>query len=486
MAEALELLLPDFGGRDFGPQFDNMGDIFHSQLGIALQQQGIQFRLPLENFAFQRGNLLIIRLHALLSALFFQHGTLFFKVLDLPLKLHPPGDIRILQVQVGAGLVDEVDGLVRQETVCDVPLAQQHSLPQNTVGDLNSVIGFIVGGQTLENFDGILNGRFVHRHRLEAALQCAVLFDGFPIFVESGRADDLNFAAAEGGLQDIGGIHAALGIPGSYDIVDLIDHQDDIAQLLHLVDKALHPLLELAAELGAGYQSRQIQQIDFLIPQLERYVPRHDPLSQPLGDGGLADARFADEAGIVLLAAVQDLNDPLDLLGAANHRIQLALLGLAVQGDAVALQKLPLPVGLALFLLPAFTLTGRGVLLGGRLSVVVEQAVQEREGRRLAGLLIVLSAGQILHIFNGVHGLHHLVIQVIQILIRDAHALHHVVHLRKPKALGAFQAQALVDGLVPLHAGDENRGNILFTSGTKCWLHNYLRIPRFAERGKCL
>ena len=42
--------------------------------------------------------------------------------------------------------------------------------------------------------------------------------------------------------------------------------------------------------------------------------PGDDALGQALGDGGLAHARLADEAGVVLLAAVQDLDDPLDLL----------------------------------------------------------------------------------------------------------------------------------------------------------------------------
>ena len=454
-----------------------MGDILHGQLGIALQQQIIQFRLPLQNFAFQGGDLLVIRLHALLGPLLFQQGTLLFEVLDLPLKLHPPGDVRVLQVQVGAGLVNKVDGLVRQEAVRDVPLAEQDRLPQDAVGDLDPVVGLIIGGQTLQDLDGVLNGGLVYRHRLEAALQGAVLFDRFAVFVEGGGADHLNFAPGQGGLQDVGGVHAALRVACAHNVVDLVDHQDDVAQLLDLVNEALHPLLKLAPELGAGHQGRQVQEVDLLVPQLKGHIPRHDPLGQALGNGGLAYAGFTDEAGVVLLAAVQDLDDPLDLLRPADDRVQLALLGLAVQGDAVALQELPLAVGLALLLLPAAALLRGGLFLGSGLAAVVEQAVQKREGGGFAGFLVILAAGQVLHIVNGIHGLHHLVVQVVQVLVRDAHALHHVVHLGQSQALGALQAQALIDGLVPFHPGDEHRGNILLTSGTKCWLHSYLRIP---------
>ena len=57
------------------------------------------------------------------------------------------------------------------------------------------------------------------------------------------------------------------------------------------------------AELGPGDQRRQVQQIDLLAAQLDGDGPRRDALGQPFGDGRLADARLADEAGVVLRAA---------------------------------------------------------------------------------------------------------------------------------------------------------------------------------------
>ena len=281
-----------------------MGNILHGQLGIALQKQGVQLRLTLEDLAFQRGDLLVIRLRTLLRPLLLQHGPFFFKVIDLPLKLHPPGDVRVLQVQVGAGLIDQVDGLIRQKTVRDVPLAQQHRLTQDAVGDLDTVIRLVVGSQTLEDLDGILDGRLAHRHRLEPSLQGAVLLDGLAVFIKGGGADDLDLAPGKSGLQDVGSVHAALGISRTHDVVDLVDHQDDVTQLFDLVDEALHPLLKLAPELSPGHQRRQVEEIDLFIPQLEGHIPRNDPLGKTLRDGGLAHAGLADETGVVLLAAV--------------------------------------------------------------------------------------------------------------------------------------------------------------------------------------
>ena len=52
---------------------------------------------------------------------------------------------------------------------------------------------------------------------------------------------------------------------------------------------------------------------------------RDDALRQPLGDGGLADAGLADEDRVVLLAAAEHLDDALDLVLAADDRVELAL-----------------------------------------------------------------------------------------------------------------------------------------------------------------
>ena len=52
-----------------------------------------------------------------------------------------------------------------------------------------------------------------------------------------------------------------------------------------------------------------------------------DPHRQALGDGGLADAGFADQHGVVLLPAAQDLGHPLDFLFASDDRIELVFHG---------------------------------------------------------------------------------------------------------------------------------------------------------------
>ena len=55
-----------------------------------------------------------------------------------------------------------------------------------------------------------------------------------------------------------------------------------------------------------------------------RHVAGDDALRQALGDGRLADARLADQGRVVLGPAAEDLDDPLDLLLAADDRVDLA------------------------------------------------------------------------------------------------------------------------------------------------------------------
>ena len=70
----------------------------------------------------------------------------------------------------------------------------------------------VIVGDAPEDLQGVLHIGLVDHHRLEAALQGGVLFDVLAVLVEGGGADDLDLAPAQGGLEDVGGVHAALGI----------------------------------------------------------------------------------------------------------------------------------------------------------------------------------------------------------------------------------------------------------------------------------
>jgi hypothetical protein len=63
----------------------------------------------------------------------------------------------------------------------------------------------------------------------------------------------------------------------------------------------------------------------FLSFRLSGTSPRDDALREALDDGGLAHAGLADEDGIVLGAAREDLDGAADFGVAADDRVELAL-----------------------------------------------------------------------------------------------------------------------------------------------------------------
>ena len=170
----------------------------------------------------------------------------------------------------------------------------------------------------------ISNAGFLHPHGLEPALQRLVLLDILAVLVEGGGTDDLDLAAGEGGLQDVARIHGTLALTGGGNGVDLVNEQDDVARRLDLAQQALDPLLELAAELGTCHKAGQVEQEDLLILQPCRHLPLGNALRNALGNGGLANARLTNEAGVVLLAAAQDLDGAVDLAVTADDIIQFA------------------------------------------------------------------------------------------------------------------------------------------------------------------
>ena len=104
---------------------------------------------------------------------------------------------------------------------------------------------------------------------------------------------------------------------------------------LHFLEDGFQALFELAAKLRAGDQRAHVERDHALVLQALRNVAAHDALGESFDDGGLADARFADQHGIVLGAARKHLNDAADLLVAADHRVELALRGQLRQIAAV-------------------------------------------------------------------------------------------------------------------------------------------------------
>ena len=104
-----------------------------------------------------------------------------------------------------------------------------------------------------------------------------------------------------------------------------VNEQDDVAVAANFLDDALDSLLEFAAVLGAGNHSGNIQCQKALVPDGKRHTAADDFLRKPFDDRRLADARLADQAGIVLVASRQNLDHTLHFLLTADHRIEFSI-----------------------------------------------------------------------------------------------------------------------------------------------------------------
>ena len=66
-------------------------------------------------------------------------------------------------------------------------------------------------GQPLEDRHRVINGRLGDEDRLEAPLERGVLLDVLAVLDDGRRADALQLAAREGGLEQVGRIDGTLG-----------------------------------------------------------------------------------------------------------------------------------------------------------------------------------------------------------------------------------------------------------------------------------
>ncbi len=175
-----------------------------------------------------------------------------------------------------------------------------------------------------EDVDGLLHRWLLDHDRLEASLEGSVPLDVLAVFVEGRRADALELAARQRRLEDVGCVDRPLGGARPDEGVQLVDEQDRVIRVAELLDDLLESLLELAAVLRAGNERADVEGQHALVQERLRHVAVDDPMGEALGNRRLADARLADEGRVVLRPSRQDLDDPLDLLLAADHRIELA------------------------------------------------------------------------------------------------------------------------------------------------------------------
>ena len=138
--------------------------------------------------------------------------------------------------------------------------------------------------------------------------------------------------------------------------MDFVDEEDGAFLFLQFGQEHFQALLEIAAILGAGQERAQVQREDAAFGHHVRHFAIDDALGEAFGDGGLADAGFADQQRIVLAPPAEHLDDPFHFVVAPHQWVDLAGLGEFVEIAGEGFQR---------WLAAAFALLGRGRLAGG-------------------------------------------------------------------------------------------------------------------------
>ena len=224
------------------------------RIGLLLQFRKLAGEL-IEPILRSRVGLLLQRL--LLDLELHDAPVKLVEFLGLGVDLHP---------LAGRSLVDQVDRLVRQEAIGDVAIGQRGCRDDRRIGDAHAVMSLVLLLQATEDRDRILDGRLGDEYRLEAPRQRSILLDMLAIFVERGRAHAMQFAARQGGLQEVRSVHCAIGLAGPDERMHFVNEQDNAAGGRgDLVEHGLEALLELAAIFRASNERAHIEREQLLV-----------------------------------------------------------------------------------------------------------------------------------------------------------------------------------------------------------------------------
>ena len=180
--------------------------------------------------------------------------------------------------------------------------------------------------QAAKDFDRLVDARLLDHDRLESALERGIRLDVLSIFVEGRRADALQIAAGEFGLDHRAQVERrTFGGAGADERVQLVDEEHDVARAaLDFVEDSFDAAFEFAAILRACDQRTEREREHAFAVQRARRVAAGDALREAFDDRGLSDARFADEARVVLAAARENRNDAIDFAVAPDDGIEFS------------------------------------------------------------------------------------------------------------------------------------------------------------------
>ena len=193
LEEPVTLLLRQLRDGDAGGTRDDFRHVVDGYLrrplaGVLLPGQRILLLL--------QGRLQLVRLGVVLRT----DRLIAFALEATDVFLHR---LRVNRLGLGAeanarrGLIDQVDGLVRQEPIADVPVGELRGRDDRLVGDPHPVEGLVPILQAPQHHDRLVHRWLADQHGLEAALERRVLLHVLAVLIDRRRADHVELAAGE-------------------------------------------------------------------------------------------------------------------------------------------------------------------------------------------------------------------------------------------------------------------------------------------------
>ena len=219
-------------------------------------------------------------------------------------------------------LVDEVDGLVWQESVADEACTLTNGIVDDRLRIAHTMKILVFLAQAQKDLNSLIDTWLSDVDLLETAHDATLVSQTAVVFVIGSGADEADAACFQIRFQHIGGIGTAVASPASANhIVNLVDVDDGIPLAAGTLHYHLDSLFEVTAELSACQHSTHIHQIDVAAQQSFRHLALFNACRQSEDQCRLAHARLSDMQRIVLLLATKNLDGALQLFFPADERI---------------------------------------------------------------------------------------------------------------------------------------------------------------------
>ena len=117
--------------------------------------------------------------------------------------------------------------------------------------------------------------------------------------------------------------------------MNFIDEKNRVRMVFQFVDHGLQPFFKVTAIACACQKRAHVERINGGFRQNLRRFALDNLFRQTFGNGGFANTRITDQERVVLAAAAQHLNAAFHLIMATYQRVNIAIMRLFVQINAI-------------------------------------------------------------------------------------------------------------------------------------------------------